>query len=136
MQIYSGRQSIWIKDMDCNEFRKRFAEFDQAATLEIMQTDAHGAWADHFHECHACMDWGLGQRVLSWGNDPGEHPCVHMAYHALKTCPQHEDRAECPDLLITRDARDGTYRLIKPGSAMPITHCPWCGTRLPEPENA
>ncbi len=52
------------------------------------------------------------------------------------TCP---DEFECPDSLITYSDRYGEYGLIVHDGGTSwwvISHCPWCGTSLPESKRA
>jgi hypothetical protein len=47
-------------------------------------------------------------------------------------CEQHPDLADCPDALVLRSG-DGWYGLrVHDGgtSAIEISFCPWCGSRL------
>lgn len=117
--------------MDCAQFRALFAVYDTGKAPGGMSSPAYGAWCDHFHDCDACGEWGLAERVKRWGHDPARYPCVHMAYHALQTCDQHPDRAECHDLFVEHDVERDAYFLIKGQVRLPIRYCPWCGNQLP-----
>lgn len=90
---------------------------------------------------HRCTDCG----AKWWRNLPEEpkwiccpnpegHPCPKCAKAAAK--PVDPNRHECKTGMVERD---GTmWRLIS-GRAITlpnITHCPYCGTTLPEPEGA
>ena len=119
--------------MNCAEFRDRFDGFDTGRTLTSFSDPNYSAWCEHFHDCQACGDWGLAARVRRWGHAPEAFPCIHMAYRALETCDQHEDRAECHDLFIEHAATSDAYYLIKGQVRLRIDFCPWCGVKLPEP---
>lgn len=57
-----------------------------------------------------------------------------MAHQVAGRCDRHDDPFECPDALVTFDARFQEYGLIIHDggtSAVGITFCPWCGSRLP-----
>ena len=68
-----------------------------------------------------------------------KHCCDFMQYHAESTCDLHPDRFDCPDCMIHRSERDGSYGLIilneAGGGVISINYCPWCGTKLPEPQD-
>ena len=63
------------------------------------------------------------------------HCCDMMTNNVNSTCDQHADRHDCPDCLIDYWPSTQTYGIMvhDGGSSMiVISHCPWCGTKLPE----
>ncbi len=65
----------------------------------------------------------------------GQHCCAAMDTALTYTCSQHENPFDCGDQLLCFDDLFEEYGLIihDGGSTyVCITHCPWCGTRLPE----
>lgn len=61
--------------------------------------------------------------------------CQQMEFAAESRCEQHADRWNCPDALITYNAKFDEYGIIihDGGSAkIFICYCPWCGSKLPE----
>lgn len=61
-----------------------------------------------------------------------KHCCEQMTQHAEGRCPDHEDRADCPDALIHYSPWLNEYSLwIHDGgqSSIQIEFCPWCGAR-------
>lgn len=119
--------------MDCTKFRSLFEVYDTGGAPGGVTSAAFGEWCDHFHDCDACGDWALGERVKRWGHDPSGYPCIHMAYRSLETCDQHPDRAECQDLFVEHAPRTNSYYLIKGQVRLVIGFCPWCGVKLPAP---
>lgn len=68
---------------------------------------------------------------------PGEFCCDEMRQHSHHDC-YLVDYWKCPDVLVLRH-RDGAYALpVRDGgaSSIDIRHCPWCGTRLPDADDA
>ena len=64
-----------------------------------------------------------------------EHCCEEMAYHLDWQCDMHSNEYECADALVTFIPKFGEYGLIihdGGDSYVVISHCPWCGARLPE----
>jgi hypothetical protein len=64
-----------------------------------------------------------------------EHRCESMVRQVTWACDRHADPFVCPDALISFNERFVEYGLIIHDggtSAMDISFCPWCGTRLPE----
>ena len=58
-----------------------------------------------------------------------------MAYRLDWKCDTHSDEYECADALITFISKFQEYGLIihdGGASYIVISHCPWCGARLPE----
>jgi hypothetical protein len=65
--------------------------------------------------------------------------CEDMRREAERTCEAHPDRFDCPDCLISYSPRCQTYGLIVHdggSSVIRIQFCPWCGSRLPEGQEA
>ena len=118
--------------MDCKDFRAHYPEFS-AASIERGMWDRpeFEDWQQHRQECRECRDWDLGEKVRARGYDPADFPCVHIAENVTRTCAQHDDRADCPDILITRSARFDEYKITKLGTDHTIRYCPWCGVKLP-----
>jgi len=82
-----------------------------------------------------------GRRVLAmplgWKPPSAEAAfCCEAMTRALEFhCDQHADPFECADqLLIYNEVLDEFGIVVHDGgpSYVLITHCPWCGTRLPE----
>lgn len=64
-----------------------------------------------------------------------KHCCESMRCQAELTCPHHSSAFECPDALILYSPKFNEYGLIVHdggSSAVSISFCPWCGTKLPE----
>jgi hypothetical protein len=65
------------------------------------------------------------------------HCCEMMRSNVENTCEYHPDRFDCPDCLIDFNERANRYGLIilneAGGGVIEIAYCPWCGSRLPEP---
>jgi len=58
-----------------------------------------------------------------------------MARQVASTCDAHADRFDCPDALVDFSPHLQEYGLIVHDggrSTMVISHCPWCGQRLPD----
>jgi hypothetical protein len=58
--------------------------------------------------------------------------CDDLQRRAEYQCPEHADRSDCPDVIISR-LRDGRFGVpIHDGgsSVIVINNCPWCGTTL------
>jgi len=58
--------------------------------------------------------------------------CERMDYDLQHKCPDHANRFDCPDALVTR-TRGGLGIIVHDGgsSAIEIAYCPWCGKKLP-----
>jgi uncharacterized protein DUF6980 len=118
--------------MDCAEFRSSY----EAELASRFREPNLSTAVDHMHACVACGDWYMEQEVRTGGGEPTAHPCVHVAYYSLDTCPTHRgDPYSCPDVLLVQDRRTGVYELpIRDGGRTPkvvaIQFCPWCGTSL------
>ena len=64
------------------------------------------------------------------------HCCEMMRSNVESVCEQHPNRYDCPDCLIHYGARNRSYGIIihdGGSSYIQISHCPWCGTKLPRP---
>ena len=75
------------------------------------------------------------QRIIERGHDPALFPCVHIAEQVTRTCEQHPDPHDCPDILIVYFSKYDEYGIpIRDGGSSIVTihFCPWCGTKLPE----
>jgi len=119
--------------MDCKEYRKRYAEFTESPLeKEVWDTPEYESWQDHGFDCGVCADWHLEQSVIERGHKLADFPCVHIAYHSTKTCEEHDDPWECPDMTLAKISDDEYCIPIRDGgsSFIEITHCPWCGIKL------
>ncbi|GAA5039126.1 hypothetical protein HNP84_003491 [Thermocatellispora tengchongensis] len=61
------------------------------------------------------------------------HCCESMARQMAWHCDDHEDAFDCPDALVSFNARSQEYGLIVHDggtSVIVIDFCPWCGSRL------
>jgi hypothetical protein len=122
--------------MNCSAYRENYAAF---AVLplprEIWDTPEWSAWMEHSHKCRDCSDWALAQRIVARGHDPASFPCVHVGNQLTQTCEQHQNRHDCPDILIIYFPRFDEYSIpIRDGgsSSTTIHFCPWCGVKLPD----
>jgi hypothetical protein len=64
-----------------------------------------------------------------------QHCCREMAAALEFDCADHADPFDCPDTVIVFHEVFGEYGLpIRDGgpSYLAISHCPFCGTRLPD----
>lgn len=64
-----------------------------------------------------------------------DHCCEMMAAQVGTTCEHHSNRYDCPDALLDYWPGSKTYGIIVHDgghSIIAISHCPWCGTKLPE----
>lgn len=121
-----------MSPLTCSAFKALITQFEgQPATCGPKDRVSYEDWCAHMHACEACADAVLRHRVDAWGIDTRLHPCIHMAYRANQTCPMHQERSECPDLVIGYDEVFDEYSIIKDGVSFAISHCPWCGVRLP-----
>jgi hypothetical protein len=60
--------------------------------------------------------------------------CGRMRRAATLDCSKHVDPFACPHVLVITDGATGEHALIihdQATSAIGISFCPWCGTRLP-----
>lgn len=111
--------------MTCASFRTAYA----AAATSSENGNAH------LHSCSACRAWYEGEQARACGIDPARHPCAHIAYRIAWSCKPHEDPWECPDATLVYSPRFDEYGIpVRDGgqSYVHISHCPWCGIRLPE----
>ena len=72
--------------------------------------------------------------LMSGMKDHGTHCCDAMAAQLMHRCDVHADPADCPDVLVSYSERFDEYGLwIHDGGAstISISHCPWCGSKLP-----
>lgn len=63
--------------------------------------------------------------------------CEAMTAALALTCDQHVDPFECADQLVVYNEILDEYGIIVHDggpSYVLMSHCPWCGTRLPESE--
>lgn len=94
---------------------------------------------EHLAGCAACGDWYRARVVEERGEDPARYPCVHLAYFVTRTCPEHPDPFDCPETVVIHQREFDEYAIpvrTEPGSLVPISHCPWCGTSLPASRRA
>lgn len=120
-----------MKNLTCEMFIRLVPHFEGTLSRIAKDGVSLDEWSAHLHECPSCSDALLTWRVQSWGIDASRYPCIHMAYRANQTCPMHENRDECPDLVIGYDEVIDEYSLIKDGVSLIIDYCPWCGAKLP-----
>lgn len=120
-----------MTSLTCETFTQLIPHFEGRLSTEPASGITYAAWCEHMHACESCSDAVLGHRTASWGVDASLYPCIHMAYRANQACPMHENRDECPDLVIGYDEVFDEYSIIKEGVSLSISFCPWCGVRLP-----
>lgn len=63
------------------------------------------------------------------------HCCDTMTRNVTSTCDEHPNRHDCPDCLIDYWPTTEAYGIIVHDggeSMIRISHCPWCGKKLPE----
>ena len=63
------------------------------------------------------------------------HCCKVMQHQIEYRCDQHPDPFDCPDNLVHYSDKFDEYGIIIHDGAASfscISHCPWCGSRLPE----
>ena len=119
--------------MTCDEFRKNYRDIDDRSS--DLEEEAKQVWSEHLHECGTCSDWHQAQQVIDRGFDPERFPCVHTAFHSTFQCDQHSDPWDRPDVVLVYWENFDEYGIpIRDGghSKITISHCPWCGIRLPE----
>lgn len=61
--------------------------------------------------------------------------CAEMAAALAHDCTQHADPFDCPDTVLVHNPLFEEYGMpIRDGgmSYLVVSHCPWCGARLPE----
>jgi len=119
--------------MDCREYRALYPELTAyplpSGTWDDPQWDA---WMGHRLACVGCSDWSMAEEVAKRGHDVASFPCVHLAHQLTHACAQHEHAADCPDVVIAYDPRFDEYFIRTDSVRVNISHCPWCGRRLPE----
>ncbi|MGB3291627.1 MAG: hypothetical protein WBB01_01400 [Phormidesmis sp.] len=122
--------------MNCLEYRANYATFAQLPLpREIWDTPEWSAWMDHSYDCDECFDWSLAQQVIERGHNPHLFPCIHIAEQVTKTCEQHPNPYDCPDILIVYEPRFDEYSIpIRDSGSSTIRFCPWCGIKLPVPK--
>lgn len=120
--------------MDCDAFRRiHLTERmfgGEAPVAEATEEEIR----EHLRSCAACGDWYRARVVEERGEDPARYPCVHLAYFVTRRCPEHPDPFDCPETIVLHEPVIDEYALpvrADGGSLVPITHCPWCGVRLP-----
>ena len=62
------------------------------------------------------------------------HCCTEMQAALVNDCDQHADPFACPDMVLCYSPQFDEYGLIIHDggpSYLTITHCPFCGARLP-----
>lgn len=121
-----------MQNLTCETFARLIPHFDGSSAAGRHEGVSYGEWCAHLHACEACADRVLEHRVAKWNVDVSAFPCIHMAYRASQSCPLHENRDECPDLVIGYDEVFDEYSIIKEGVSLSISYCPWCGKRLPQ----
>ncbi|HZW08216.1 MAG TPA: hypothetical protein VFF65_13920 [Phycisphaerales bacterium] len=65
--------------------------------------------------------------------EPTSTCCAQMGAQLAHRCPEHADRSDCPDALVTYSPGRRRYGLIVHdggSSAIDIGFCPWCGADL------
>lgn len=63
---------------------------------------------------------------------PPAYCCRDLQEHAEYICPQHQERFDCPDVIISRLSTGATGIPVHDGgnSMIVINNCPWCGASL------
>lgn len=121
--------------MDHKTFREKYREYSQLPTpREVWETPEWNEWRQHSVECQDCSNWEAEQNVKARGYKVSDFPCAHLADYVTETCLQHENRDECPDIIISHNERFDEYYIAPRGSdggEIHILYCPWCGTELP-----
>ncbi len=86
--------------------------------------------------CQAMEIGPVDSLDIDWTEVYSEACCVDMASHLFQHCNDHPDPFQCSDQLVVKLHRDMYGLVIHDGghSIMMIDYCPWCGTRLPEPD--
>lgn len=74
---------------------------------------------------------------LPWGpaTDMVRHCCISMTQALEHTCQQHETPFDCPDTVLVYNEPFDEYGIpVRDGGEtyVIVTHCPWCGTKLPD----
>lgn len=122
--------------MNCSEYQKLYQDYSATPLArEIWDTPLFEAWQIHHQQCKSCSDWTLVQRCLAKGIDVSDFPCVHMAYEFSRTCEQHARKDDCPEKVVIYESRFDEYSIGPRGGGgdfVLISHCPFCGTALPQ----
>lgn len=125
--------------MKCEEFKQlnsRYTNFPIADDFE--GSNEHEDWQEHSVSCKDCIEWNYVQIVEDRGFLVKDFPCSHMAYHVTFKCDEHDDPWQCPDYIIVYTPKFNEYGIpVRDGGAsnIVISHCPWCGIKLPESLN-
>ena len=64
-----------------------------------------------------------------------KHCCKMMTHYLNWSCDQHSDPFDCPDWIIIYLNKFDEYGIpVHDGTSSfaHISHCPWCGSKLPE----
>jgi hypothetical protein len=68
------------------------------------------------------------------------HCCEMMRSNVENVCDVHPNRYDCPDCLVDFSDRFNEYGLMiraeAGGGMIRIQYCPWCGSKLPDPQGA
>lgn len=120
-----------MSKVSCDSFVRLIPHFEELASRETKDAVSYQDWCDHLQSCKPCSDETLYHRVAAWHVNAAAYPCIHMAYRANQMCALHEERSECPDLVIGYDEVFDEYSIIKDGVSIAISYCPWCGSALP-----
>lgn len=73
---------------------------------------------------------------LAWQppSPEAKHCCAEMGAALSHDCNQHADPFDCPDTVLVYNEPFGEYGMpIRDGgmSYLVVSHCPWCGAKLP-----
>jgi hypothetical protein len=121
--------------MDCDRFHSLYPTFTSfPIPKEVWDTPEGDAWHEHRLNCQACAEWYLAQEVARRHVLLADYPCVHMAYYASWKCDDHPDPTECTQSVVLRNDKFDEFFISPRGSTgdeVIITHCPWCGLKLP-----
>ena len=74
---------------------------------------------------------------FAWRRPSAEakHCCAEMTSALVFDCDQHADPFDCADTVLVYNEPFGEYGIpIRDGGAsyLIVSHCPWCGAKLPE----
>ena len=127
---------------DCIEIRKQVSErrHNQVLLLEAYRDRKEG-WRhgdkvkEHFVDCPSCLEW-LGQQVeepfLIRARDAAEYCCLSMYMAVEETDPETGLVGRLPKEKVRFSLWRGEDPMWTIGSeGCAISHCPWCGKRLP-----
>ena len=122
--------------MDCERYRELFKTFTTFPVPKgAWDTPEFDDWNIHVHQCRSCSDWSMQTDLISRNVLLDKFPCVHIAYYSTQTCDEHSNLRECTKSIVLRTPKFDEYFISPRGSTgddIVITHCPWCGTKLPE----